>query len=280
MIATIKRFPLVSFFVLVYLINWLGMAALVAGFFPPLGEWTLVYDGHELAQIRGRRTLLVWAPNIAAMIVLGLTDGRRAVGQLMAQFLIWRVHARWWLCAFGVPIAFAVITVLLFVFFGGTIDLTQRGHWIGVFGLRFLFSLTTGGFGEEAGWRGFALPRLQAKVGALWASVIIGVVWGFWHMAHWSLIGLSLPSILVLCTAITGLSVILTWVYNSTGSLLLVALAHVMFNTVEATLSRSFASVMPGEHFMNIFAGVVVVFAAFLTILTKGKLRSSPACGN
>jgi len=195
----------------------------------------------------------------------------------MSQFLLWKVHARWWLFALGMPIALATAAVLLFGFLGGAIDLTQSGHWAGVFGLRFLFSLTTGGFGEEAGWRGFALPRLQARIGALWASVVIGVVWSFWHMAHWTLLGLDHQSILVLCVSIIGLSVMLTWIYNGTrGSLLLVALAHTMVNAVEATASRSFAGVMPGEDFMRHFAFVVTVFAAVLVVLTRGKLQFSP----
>jgi membrane protease YdiL (CAAX protease family) len=273
MATIIKKFPVVSFFVLTYLINWLGMAALVAGVFPSFGEWTLVYDGHDIAQIRGRRTFLIWAPNIAAMIVLGITDGRRAVGRLMGQFLKWRVSLRWWMCAFGLPVVLTVLTILMFAFLGGAVDLSQSGHWVGVFVLRLLFSLTTGGFGEEAGWRGFALPRLQRKMGALPASLLIGVVWSLWHWTHWTLIGLSLPSILVMCAAITALSVVLTWIYNSSGSLLLVALMHVLFNALEATFSRSFAAVMPGGYFMGIFACVVVVFAVVLTVSSRGKLQ-------
>ncbi len=280
MLKTVKRHPLISFFGLTFILNWLGITALVAGYFPSFGEWPLFYDGHQVAEIRGRRTLLVWTPTFAAMIVAGAIGGRQAVGQLMRQFLVWRVNVCWWVCVFALPVLLAVVTVLLFGLSGGPVDLNQSAHWAGVFGLRFVFSLTTGGFGEEAGWRGFALPRLQQKIGALGASIVIGIIWGIWHMAHWTLIGLPLASVVILCVAITGLSVILTWIYNSTGSLLLVALAHVMFNAVEATVSRSFAAVMPGEYFMNIFSCVVIVFAVFLVLLTKGKLRSSPACGN
>lgn len=275
MVTAIKRFPLVSFFVLTFMLNWLGITALVAGYFPSFGEWPLVYDGHLIAEIRGRRTLLVWTPTFAAMIIAGTQGGYQAVSQLMRKFLIWRVKFSWWVCVFVLPVALAVVTVLFFAVCQGAPDLGQSAHWAGVFSLRFLFSLTTGGFGEEAGWRGFALPLLQKRIGPLWASLVIGFIWSIWHLAHWTLIGLSLTSVLILCVAITGLSVILTWVYNSTQSLLLVALMHVMFNAVEATFSRSFAFVMSGEVFLNIFACVMAVFAALLAILTRGKLQFS-----
>lgn len=279
MFTIIKKHPLISFFVLTFVFNWLGIAVLVAGYFPSFGEWPLIYDGHLVAEIRGRRTMLVWTPTIAAMIVEGAIGGRQAIAQLMRQFLVWRVKPGWWACVFALPVAFAVITVLIFHFSGGTVDLSQRAHWSAVFGLRFIFSLTTGGFGEEAGWRGFVLPRLQQRIGALWASLVIGIIWSFWHMAHWTLIGLPLASVVILCIAITGLSIVLTWVYINTQSLLLVAFMHVMFNAVEATLSRSFVSAIPVDDFLNIFAGVVVVFAAFLTVLTKGKLDSRQRAG-
>lgn len=245
----------------------------MAGVFPPCGEWTLVYDGHDVAYIRGRRTLLVWTPNIAAIIVLALTGGRKAVTQLLERFLVWRVGVRWWVFAFGLPIVWAIVVFMIFILGGGRIDISRIADWAPVLGLRFLFSLTTGGIGEEAGWRGFALPRLQKRIGPIWASVFIGILWSLWHTAHWSMIELDIFSIFLLYVSMIALSVIFTWTYNSThGSLLFVALMHTMTNAVEATVSRSFLSIMPGEYFLPLFAALLSVVAFLLMLLTRGNL--------
>lgn len=272
MISFIKKFPVLSFVFLTFLINWAGIAAIVAGYFPACGEWVATYDGHPVADFRGRRTLLVWAPNIAAMIVAAVLGGRQAVGRLMGKFLVWRVGVRWWLTALVLPVALAAMAVGLYAAVGGTIDWSNSHYFVPVFFLRFLFALTTGSIGEEAGWRGFALPLLQKKIGALGACVLIGLLWAMSHSATWSLRNLTLEYISVLTVCFIGLSVVLAWIYNRTGSLLIVALAHAMFNVMEAVVSRSPAAVMPNLEFLKSFAFVLVVFALILAVATKGNL--------
>src|SRR5690606_32546574 len=101
----------------------------------------------------------------------------------------------------------------------------------------FLFvALVGGGLDEEAGWRGFAQPRLQMLLPPLPASVIIGLIWSLWHLPLWFLPGsvhgqLSLP-VYVLST--TALSVLLAYAFNVTGgSLLAVVLVHAASNTAD-----------------------------------------------
>lgn len=281
MTTLIKKHPVVSFVVLTYLINWLGITAMVAGYFPPCGEWALSYEGEPVAEFRGRRTLLVWAPNIAAMIVAMVSGGRQAVAKLMGQFLIWKVARRWWLTAFFLPVLIAVASVGLYMMIGGRIDLSNSHYLIPVFFFRFLFSLSTGGIGEEAGWRGFAQPLLQEKIGALGASALIGVLWAMSHAASWSLRALSWDSIVVLSACLIGMSVVLAWIYNRTGSLLLVALTHMLFNVMEALVSRSPAAVMPNQEFLQLFSIVLIICCFALAIATKGNLGWGPhSAGN
>jgi len=85
--------------------------------------------------------------------------------------------------------------------------------------------------GEEIGWRGYVLPRLQAKHTALAASLILGVIWGFWHLpkflSHWNTVSFAWFMVHTLAG-----SVLYTWMYNGTkGSLLLVTLFHASANT-------------------------------------------------
>jgi membrane protease YdiL (CAAX protease family) len=98
----------------------------------------------------------------------------------------------------------------------------------------FAFSVVPGSaLGEEIGWRGYVLPRLQSRMSALSAALLIAPIWGLWHLPLW-LTGdpVKTPTFYVpFFVAVFALSVILTWVYNSTGgSLLMVVLAHATFN--------------------------------------------------
>jgi membrane protease YdiL (CAAX protease family) len=98
----------------------------------------------------------------------------------------------------------------------------------------FAFSVVPGSaLGEEIGWRGYVLPRLQSRMSALSAALLIAPIWGLWHLPLW-LTGdpVKTPTFYVAFFAsVFPMSIILTWVYNSTGgSLLMVVLAHATFN--------------------------------------------------
>ena len=96
---------------------------------------------------------------------------------------------------------------------------------------------------EEIGWRGYALPRLQAIYGALWASVILGILWSLWHLPLVWVKGAYQESqspwtyILVFTVTILPISILFTWLYNhTTGSLLLASLFHASINITESAL--------------------------------------------
>ena len=96
-------------------------------------------------------------------------------------------------------------------------------------------AIIAGAVGEELGWRGFGQPRLQAGIGALWAAIVIGLLWSTWHL--WPVAvpgGLSLfdwtdfPQTYL---RLTSTAILYAWLYNSSkGSLLLILVAHGAFN--------------------------------------------------
>jgi membrane protease YdiL (CAAX protease family) len=93
--------------------------------------------------------------------------------------------------------------------------------------------------GEELGWRGFALPRLQAKYNALVSSTILGLFWGFWHIPLWIAFGQTRLPLFIDVVSMVQLAILYTWVYNSTGgSLLLVWLFHVAMTVTQYFLAR------------------------------------------
>jgi membrane protease YdiL (CAAX protease family) len=123
--------------------------------------------------------------------------------------------------------------------------------------------------GEEIGWRGYVLPRLQAKYSALISTLILGVIWGLWHLpkflSHWSIVSFGWFMLHVLAS-----SVILTWLYNSTrGSLLIVTIMHASSNTAGVFFPT--ASTVSSEN-VGAYIGYVLceVIVAFIVIALTG----------
>ncbi len=131
-----------------------------------------------------------------------------------------------------------------------------------------IFTLFSGPFSEELGWRGFALPRLQTKYNALVSSLILGVIWTFWHIPLFFTAGaaqmsIPFPIYLVLVTTIT---IYLTWLYNNTrGSLIITILAHFFFNLTG--FLTGVLGLMPPMLFYMVagsLLGLVTVAAVFI----------------
>ena len=103
--------------------------------------------------------------------------------------------------------------------------------WSGFFSALVLGGLYAG-LGEELGWRGFALPRMLARQPALAASLLLGVLWGLWHLPEALAIGTNPVNFSFLVLSLTAYAVLFTWVYNHTkGSLFLMVLFHAALTT-------------------------------------------------
>ncbi|MCK5198847.1 MAG: CPBP family intramembrane metalloprotease, partial [Spirochaetales bacterium] len=126
------------------------------------------------------------------------------------------------------------IVVLMFLLLSGTkfnsLDFITLQSVIPVF----LINLTSGPIGEELGWRGYALNKLQEKYSPLMASIILGLLWGFWHMPLWFLSGYTglqlFYYIIAFLIGVISLSVIITFFYNKSKNILIAMWIHFWFN--------------------------------------------------
>jgi len=210
-------------------------------------------------------------PPIAAVVVVGLTGGRPAVRRLLARLVRWRVEPRWYAVAVLLPgaVVAAALVVDAVVY-----DVSTRPPTLDLLPLfvgSIVANVLIGGGLEEIGWRGFALPRLQAEYSALTASLLLGVVWIAWHAPLFLVPGAIQVELSPLPFLIQGiaLAVIFTWLYNSTrGSLLLVVLLH---GTVNAWLTSVwFLRGGVSATTLWVFAGLLVVIALSL-VATYGS---------
>lgn len=216
----IKRHPLISFFVMTFAITWVIFAFIIV--FPALLLPLLV--------------LAIWAPNISGLVLTGVIGGRSGLRELMGRALKWRVGWRWYLVPLVLVPTISILAAVVNASFGGeNTGTTNFQNWFLVLPLLLAtIVVDPGPLGEELGWRGFALPRLLDNMGALPASVLVGFFWGIWHLPAWFVpalpqSGFPLPVFIAWTIAI---SVLMTWVYRSTGGSILVGgfLIHLTSN--------------------------------------------------
>jgi hypothetical protein len=229
-----------------------------------------------------------WASQLGALssslaaIVLAAVEGRRGgVRELLSRVLIWRVGIGWWAFALLFPIISSVAALYLFDLFGGpTVTWSDLQPLYSVVPI-FIFLTIFAGLGEEFGWRGFALPRLQARYNALVSSLIVGVMWGLWHIPLFLTEGTAqniwqkdvglLSAILVFTLFVIVSSVQFTWVFNNTkGSVLVAAVMHGASNTW-----GGYIDVYRG-HFGGVLTfGVVSLIVTILIVLLAGPKHLS-----
>ncbi|HZJ09089.1 MAG TPA: CPBP family intramembrane glutamic endopeptidase [Trueperaceae bacterium] len=168
----------------------------------------------------------------------------RAPLELPGRLTRWRVGWLWYAVALFLPLAITVVAIAVHSLAGGSGPDVSR--WQGVLGasdgpfivrllsLLLIFTLGFDGLGEELGWRGFALPKLQARHTALWASLILGLLWSLWHVPYALTAGsfMSATPMSWYFLEIVASAIIYTWLFNNTrGSVLLAILLHAAGNT-------------------------------------------------
>ncbi len=263
MASWIRRHPLITYFVLAYAISWafeIPLAASKQGWI----QFPIPFAIHYLAS---------FGPMLSAFIVTGMTLGSGGVRALFGGLLKWRVGLGWILVSVLSPAAlFGAAGVAGRVIGGEWPDLYLLGEvdylpYLGLAGAVVLWLLTYG-LGEEMGWRGFALPRLQKDHSALTASLILSLPWAFWHLPAffykdtYVAMGLTagLPMLLI---SVAAAAILHTWLYNSTrGSLLAVIVFHALFDLLSVSKAG-------GVYAASIMSAIVWVWAVLVVILYR-----------
>jgi membrane protease YdiL (CAAX protease family) len=184
--------------------------------------------------------LAAFGPFVAGLIATWRENGVEGLRELGARMVRWRVAPVWWIVALSPLLVFFAISGLKRVVEGAWLDIGMLGRvdFLPDLGAgAVVLWLATYGFGEEVGWRGYLLPRLQRDRTAWRATIILWAIWALWHVpSFFYLHTVSGPTTLVgfLLGVFAG-AVVLTWLYNSSGgSILMVAIWHGLFDYVTA----------------------------------------------
>ena len=267
-----KKYSLLYFFVLTFAITW-------AMWFPAAmiklnEDGTPIFGPASPIGQLGR-----WAPGIAAITLTAILAGKLGIGDLFRPLKIWRVNVGWYLFVlFFQPVLFFVSKWIDFLLLGKTYEVVSPLSTLDIdapfvfVAISVIISAVPGAFMEELGWRGFALPRLQGRNNALVASIILGLIWGIWHIPSiLYLEGTDVMNIVWAVVNTVSVTILFTWIYNNTqGSLLLVTLFHASIQ-----YSENFLGVIPTQtaYILKWLAAILVLVIVGVENLSKSAKR-------
>ncbi|MDQ5853289.1 MAG: CPBP family intramembrane metalloprotease [Chloroflexota bacterium] len=255
--------PLSSFVVLAFVLTWPWLIADALGS-RGLIPFRLTLSGPGIVLV----LLMSYGPTFAALIATWATEGSPGLRALLRRLLPWRASLGWYIIALAGPAALAFAAGQFQELLGATwrplpaplLQVTLMGV---------LASVIHGvANGEEIGWRGFALPRLQERHSALNASLILGAIWAAFHIPIMFTLGgvggsQTFATLLPFLAGTLAMSVVVTSIFNATsGSLIAVILLHGAMNSwpeVFAPAESSSGITWTGSALMVLLAVVAVL---------------------
>jgi len=267
----INRNALLLFFTMAFAISWVGILL-------SFGQNGLhIFQGQDvLAGIYSSQLLLIWlsmlvGPSISGIFLTATMDGKRGLKHLLRLILKWKVHIKWYGAAL---LVFPAILLLIFY----SLSFVSERFYPAPILIPGLFVGLIGGFFEEIGWTGFAMPRLLSRFSFIKTAIILGVIHSFWHLFADYLGGVDFYKTLYLfhfllwIIALTVLRFFIMWIYRHTQSLFLPILIHASFTGSQLILTPSILNGTESILWYAIF--VVIITILLLTTIIKNLHRN------
>ena len=208
MTSLLKKSPAVSYCIITFLLS--GLLLLLHFVFPAAGGYAVSFPQY--------------APTLGALVFCLLTGSPAAFTDILKRLKPQRAYFKWYACAVLLPVSLIALSALPLPMLG-----LPYQPWGGdaLFYILNIVFMLFGCFGEEIGWRGFLLPTLLKRFSPFAGSLIIGTIWGVWHINFsYGILGFLLFTVTTI-----ELSIIFTWIYNQTsGSVLAMGIFHLLLN--------------------------------------------------
>jgi membrane protease YdiL (CAAX protease family) len=271
--ASITRHPVLAFYALTFAISWGGILLVIGG---PGGIPATKEQVEALVPLV--ILVLLAGPAVAGILLSGLVYGKTGLREVLSRLLKWRVGARWYAVALlPAPLLMTAVGLALWLlsveFLPGILTTSDKGALL-------LSGIAAGVTTvlEELGWTGFAVPRLRLRHGVLATGLIVGVLWGVWHFLVKAWMGGAMglgPFLTVdLLTAVVNLTayrVLLVWVYDRTGSLLVTTLMHASL-TASMLIITPQVTGMPLVTYNLVSAAALWGLVAAVAVVNRGQL--------
>jgi membrane protease YdiL (CAAX protease family) len=275
--AGITRHPVRAYFALAFAVSWTAVLFVVGpgGLPATIDQLATIGPAMYVAMLAG--------PSVAGLLMTALTSGRPGLRELLADLLTWRVGGRWYAVAL-LTVPFLLMTVAL------ALSLISPAFLPAIFvaydkAPPVLPSLAAGflvGIFEELGWTGFAIPRMKRRYGVLGTGLLVGVLWGAWHfLMFWepdSFAGAFAFAVLLarLFAWLPAYRVLMVWVYDRTGSLVVAMLMHGSLTATQLILMPLPSSGMVLLTSILAWAAVLWIVVAMIAMASHWQISPPP----
>lgn len=270
----LRQHRLTAFVGITFLSSWICWLTIFADLKPSLFEFD---SGTLLVFLLG-----AYAPSLVALLLSFYLDGSAGAKNLLRRLLMWRVGWSWNLLALLAGPCIYVAAVMIYAVGGGFLGSVNYGllPWIPVV---VLVSLFLGPLAEEIGWRGFVLPCLDVKGKPVRSGLIMGLIWGGWHIPlFWAVIGTSVSGFPVTLNSVTlfflstiGASFLYLWMHTKTeGSLWIAVLIHLGWNASGNIVSLLFPE-MSAVQKLDFYVYPIALVWGVLGLVAVLKLLSA-----
>ncbi len=263
MTVFVRRYPLISFFVLTFVISWSGVIAV--SFF--MGMPTTSSQFERFGPIALSPFLL--GPTIVGLLLTRIVHGRAGFSVLKSRLAKWRIGIGWYV--FAVLTVPAILSVMLLILSQFSSDFIPKicieKNKVEFALIAIITGLVGGGVLEETGWTGFATPIMIERFGPYRAGLVLGVIWGFWHflpvfwasgdasgMIDWALF---LPGLFCHYVVLIPYRILIIRLYDHTLAFLPVMLMHASLTAFSSFILNIYAAGWPLFFYFLILAAAL-----------------------
>jgi membrane protease YdiL (CAAX protease family) len=214
-----QKYPISTYFITTFIISWLGAFILIA---PKLFSRQAISTTDGILMF----PVMIVGPVAASIILTKMNEGKTGIRNLGSRMGKWKVPVKWYLLALITPPLLILITLIFLKTF------IASAYTPNFFALGFLFGIPAG-FLEEIGWTGYAFPKMRMKYSFVKTSVLLGFIWGLWHLPVIDFLGAASPHgkyvilfAFAFISAMAAIRVIISWIYLKTNSIILAQLMH------------------------------------------------------